>query len=307
LLDVDASAITAVTIAAPNLPAITLQRLDPSAADSAWQLARSGNGNASATVAADSGAVRHLIDQLTLLSAKAFSSDAPTSAQIEAWGFNRPEREVTIATTGSPGAPTRPILLQLGTDNNGGVYARVGTQNEPGSSVYAVTIDLAAELPVDPKAWRDRTVRELPATARVSTLKITDLTNGSVVLEASFDPSGKPIGEPRDPAALEKLVAGLRKLQAKRYVADHYADHVFAGGEERTWRYAIDYTVVLPGAGGEQTNSSRVEVSDRVGGSQQIAGAKDLDVVFEPEQSLVDALWSLTYGAKDPGPQPEKK
>jgi len=307
LLDVDASAITSITLAAPNQPPITLQRLDSTAPDSPWQLARGGGNNASATVAADTTAVRHLVDALTLLSAKSFASDAPTSAQIEAWGFNRPEREITITTAPAPGAAVRPILLQLGTDSNGAVYARVGTQNEPGSSVYAVTLNLGSELPTDPNAWRDRTVRTLPAAARISSLKITDLANGAIVYETAFDADGKPATDARDPAALQQLLAALRNLRATRFVGDHFTDHVLAGGEERAWRFAIDYAVNLPGAAGEQNNNARLEFTERVGGSQQFAGAKDLDLVFEPDQPLIDALWALTYGAKDPGAQAEKK
>jgi hypothetical protein len=41
--------------------------------------------------------------------------------------------------------------------------------------------------------------------------------------------------------------------------------------------------------------------TERLGGSQQYAGAKEFDTVFALEQPLIDALWSLTYGPRDPG------
>ena len=34
----------------------------------------------------------------------------------------------------------------------------------------------------------------------------------------------------------------------------------------------------------------------------QLAGAQDLDALFEIEQPFTDALWTLIYGPRDPGP-----
>ena len=48
-------------------------------------------------------------------------------------------------------------------------------------------------------------------------------------------------------------------------------------------------------------------LTERLSGSQQFAGIKALDTVFALEQPFVDALWSLAYGGRDPGPHPEKK
>jgi hypothetical protein len=45
--------------------------------------------------------------------------------------------------------------------------------------------------------------------------------------------------------------------------------------------------------------------SERVGGAQQLAGSKEFEAVFEIEQTLLDALWTLTYGPRDPGAPPK--
>jgi hypothetical protein len=42
-------------------------------------------------------------------------------------------------------------------------------------------------------------------------------------------------------------------------------------------------------------------LSERIGGGTQLAGSQEFNVVFEVEQTLLDALWSLTYGPRDPG------
>jgi hypothetical protein len=63
--------------------------------------------------------------------------------------------------------------------------------------------------------------------------------------------------------------------------------------------------VALPGGEGrEQTSVSTLWFTDRLGASRQIAGSREFDAVFDIEQPLIDALWTITYGARDPGPVP---
>jgi hypothetical protein len=310
VIDFDPAAVTSITLAAPGLQPVTLQRLDANAPDGPWQVVRGGAGSAGVqTGPADAASVHRLLERLALLSATGFESDAPSSAQTESWGFNRPEREITLAVSGSPAAATRSIQLQLGTDSAGAVYARVGAPNEPGPSVYAVKVDLAQDFPVDPMAWRNRTLRELPATAHITGLKLTDLSTHQVVFETKLDASGKPAGDVRDPAALHSLLTGLRTLRAKRFLRDGFADKVMVAGDERTWRYQLDAAISLPASGTEEasTSTSTLFLTERVGGAQQLAGSREFDVVFELEQPVLDALWSLTYGPRDPGPQLEKQ
>lgn len=310
IVEFDPSAVTSITLAAPGQPSLTLQRLDANTPDSPWQVVRRTDAaTGPQTLAADTAAVHRLLEKLGLLAATSFESDAPSNAQLETWGFNRPEREITLALTGAPGTSNHSVLLQLGLDSKGAVFARVGTtQSDVGPSIYAVAADLAQDFPVDTRAWRDRTLRQLAATARISGVKITDLSTHQVVFENGFDAAGHPTSAPRDPAAVQALLAGMRTLQAKRFVLDGFPERVTVAGDDRPWRYQLDTVIALPGgAGAEQTNTSTLFLTDRVGGAQQLAGSKEFDSVFELEQPLIDALWTLTYGGRDPGPQPEKK
>lgn len=309
VLDIDPATVTSITLAAPNqgVPPLTLQRLDANAADSTWHLVRPvASGSGTQTIAAEPAAVKRLLDRLALLSAQRFESDAPSNAQLEAWGFNRPEREITIVANAAPGATSRPVVLQLGT-GAGGVFARTGPQGDLGPSVYAVSSDLAQDFPMDPAAWRNRTVRDLPAAARISAIKITDLAGRQEIVDTALDASGKPVAQVRDPAAVRDLVPHLRTLHAKRFVEDKFVERVVAAGDERGWRYQLDATIALPGASGEQTSTSTLFLTERLGGGQQIAGSREFGLVFEIDQPMIDALWKLTYGARDPGPQLEKK
>jgi hypothetical protein len=104
------------------------------------------------------------------------------------------------------------------------------------------------------------------------------------------------------------VLAQLRTLRAKGFEADAFTEKVEADGDERPWKYRLDAVVSLPGGEGRvQTSVSTLFLSNRLGASRQIAGSREFDAVFDIEQPFLDALWTLTYGARDPGPAPAGK
>ncbi len=306
VLDFDASAVTAVTLAAPNSPELILQRLETgtlSADNSAWQIVRRGESAVGPqTVPADRATVSRLLDQLARLAASDFKSDAPTAADLEAWGFNRPEREIHLTLGGG----AAPLALQLGTDAKHNVYARLGPSANPGASIYAVDAGILRELPVAPRAWRERLLRELPAGARLTALKLTDLGSGQAVLDTALDEAGHPPPGARNPEAIAAVLTALRTLRAREFVLDQFADKVTIAGEERPWRYRLEATATLVGGAGEQTSVTTLFLTLRAGGDQQLAGspANEYNAVFFIEQPLLDALWTITEAPRDPGPVP---
>ena len=319
VLDFDPRAVTAITLRALNAagqPTLTLQRLEApanSSAVAAWQIIRRTAGDATPqTLPADRAAVQRLLEQLTLLSAENFASDAPTAADIENWGFARPEREVTLtfarpasASISQPSTlnaqlPAQ-LSLQLGlaSQRDNYAYARVAGA----AFVYAVNSDiLRLETPVTPAAWRERTLRELPAGARITALKLTDLVTQKILLDLPLDEAGNPKLETPNAKPLSRVLATVRTLRAKSFPQEGFTEKVPLLGEDRPWRYRLDATLSLPGAtAGEPAPVTTLLLSERIGGTLQLAGSKEFDAVFEIEQPLVDALWSLTYTA-DPGP-----
>ena len=310
ILDFDPRAVTAITLTAPvspNVPSLTLQRLEAPAgsapdAPASWQIVRRGAAAAApqTPLAADRAAVQRLLDQLAALAATKFPTESATNADLENWGFKRPAREVTLTF----GAGTPPLTLSLGTDAQRIVYALVGTA-APGSSIY--TVDRAIlddELPVEARAWRERQLPALPAVAHITALKLTDLTGSQVLLDASLDAGGHVPATTPNRTAVETIVAALRSLRAKNFLQDGFSEKIFVAGDERAWRYKLDYTIALPGgAGGEQSSVKTLLFTERVGGAQTLAGSAELDAVFEIEQPVLDALWAIVY--HDPGPPPE--
>lgn len=353
LLEFDPRAVTAVTLTAPNQPPLTLQRLDAgaTAADATWQIVRRGDAaSGPETLPADRASVQRLLEQLTLLSAKetaGFVSDAPANADLENWGFNRPERELTLTFGTAPAAPAAPqtanpksppsspssapaappaspvasattpaptTTLQLGTDTAGALYARLDPLSNPRGSVYAVALDYRRELPVTPRDWRERQLPTLPPTATITALTLSSTAENSAPLYTHKLAAGETwvsvlAAEPAaKKPALEALLAQMRAPRAKRFVQEKFSERVTVAGDDRPWSFKLEATVALPGGtGGEQTSTRTLLFTERVGGAQQLAGSKEFDAVFEIEQPLLDALWTFTYGPRDPGPAPEPK
>jgi len=310
-VDFDPRNVTAITLHAPNAPELTLQRLEAPAAttDNAhWQIVQHSPGAGPQTQPADLAVIQRLLENLSLLSAQKFVSDAPSGSDLESWGFNRPEREITLALMPSGAqstalnTPPPALTLQLGLGSDASVYARISGID----SVYAVDPSILAATPIVTHAYRDRLLRDLPAGAKITGLKLTRLADKTVLFEKSFTApadNAKPATwdaalafEPADRrAALQALLAALRTLRAKDFVLDEFPSTVPVGGENRPWSYQLDTTISLAAASGTPatTTTTQIFFTERISGGTQLAGSPEFGV-FEAEQPLLDALFTLT-------------
>ncbi|MDI1319450.1 MAG: DUF4340 domain-containing protein, partial [bacterium] len=103
VLDFEPGTVTAVTLTAPGQPELGLQRLEAAAgASTGWQVVTRVAGQAPLTSTADTKTVEELLQKIYLLAVQVidghpkFLSDAPSAADLENWGFNRPERALTL-------------------------------------------------------------------------------------------------------------------------------------------------------------------------------------------------------------------
>ena len=320
ILDVDPSSVSSVTLTSSGQPELTLQRLESSSKiplSSAWQLVQRSDEHSPQTLPADREIVDQLIQHLCQLSAEKFEADAPIDAKLEYYGFRRPARHIRISLAppaGSPaGTTASSVVLELGIGEDRHVYAKLDSPNY----VYRVSDDILQQTPIDPLAYRERLLRDLPAGAKITAVKLTELATDKVLLDVSFPlpesgtAAAKATVPPLTPAvrsALEGIVKELRTLRAKKFVRDQFTKTVLVAGEERPWKYQLTTTLSLVGGNGNQTVTSILLLSDREGGNTQFVGAPDPDfnVVFEAEQSLVDSLFAITYGPHDPGPTTPK-
>ena len=300
VLDFEPSAVTAISLSAPGLrEPLVLRRED----DAVWRIVRPGGAPA---LPADSKLVANLLQRLSLLTAvphvkdaSPFLRDAPSAAEVENYGFNLPQREI-ILTLG----PSKTLTLQLGVSSSNGGTVQARTLSQP--FIYAVAPDTLNDFPVVANIYRERTLRTLPEGARITSLTLANNTAPDRPL-VSFKPSADQSWddalsgetEPRR-AAIKAVLAALTTLRAKQFVSDTFTPTTLVDGRPTPWKYTLEASFALDG--GAQTGVTSLQIADRSGGGEQLAGSKELGVVFGVEQSLLDALWTLTYGERDPGP-----
>lgn len=310
VVDFEPATVTALTLTAPGQPELTLQRLE--GATAAWQLAVRVTGQAPATSPADAALVEELLQKLHVLSATKFVTDAPSASQLENYGFNRPEREITfnLNTGGGPrGNDPTTVTLQLGTaqGETGAAYART-TQGLP---VYQIPPDILAAAPADPLYYRQRLVRELPEGARIQALTLYDTASTTPLHTWQLDaahPTWDSLlaSEPEARRqALGRALPQLHTLRAKEFTADTFnPDHADTPQGPQPWKYRLDVSFGVGVANSSANNSTyTLFLTERLGGNTQLAGTAEAGgAVFKISQELVDALFALTYAAPhDPG------
>jgi hypothetical protein len=188
------------------------------------------------------------------------------------------------------------VTLQIGlpTKRENVAYARIAGL----PSVYAVEPDILKDTSALPVAWRERLISSLPPSARITSLTLSNAADDSVIYSRkladgeTWDAALASETAPRRDA-ITTVLAQLRTLRAASFVQDGFPDKVLAAGEMRPWKYRLDATVLLPGGSG-QVSTTSLWFAQRTGGTEQLAGSKDIGAVFAVEQPLLDALFALT-------------
>jgi hypothetical protein len=336
VVDFDPATVTSLVIAAPGQPEISLQKLEPTTTPAAvtpststakdkgtWQVVTRTAGQTPVTVAGDTAIITELLAKIQLLSARkttlpnnqgvnhGFLSDAPSAADIENYGFNRPERKITLglnAGGGPRGNEPLTEVLQIGVspDHPGKAFARL--TNPP--FVYEILPDILQETPTAALNYRQRLLRPLPEGAIVTSLALVDLGTGLPIYLKKLNEGDKnwDAALAPEPEAIRKAVASmlaeLAMLRAQRFVTDTFSpDHADTAQGPRPWRYRLDYTIAFNGEAAQGTPAS-LHLTERLGGMTQLAGTTEFGgVVFSVTQEMLDALFALTYAAQhDPGP-----
>lgn len=310
VIEFDPVAVNSVTLNAPGQTPVTLQRLEGTGS---WQtVTRSIDGRPPETQAADPELVGALLDGLHGLEAEKFVSDAPSAADLESYGFNRPEREIALGITpgsGSGEGTTLTVLIGTSPERRGTAFAKLSTA----PYVYQVSPEILARTPVAPLQYRQRLLRDLPAGARITGMRLLEAGSESPVLsrqltESETWESALAAEKPERRKAIETLREELRHLRARRFISASFdPDHATFEGVGYPWRYKLEVTLSLVGGNGSaQTSTSTLSLTERIGGGSQLAGTDDFGgVTFEISQPLLDALFALLYGEKaDPGPPP---
>ncbi len=308
VLDLEGRNIDALTLADQDGHEVVLQRLEQTANTlSQWQVVQRLNDGSVRTQVADNTVMEEqLLKSLRQLEAQNFERDVPTDAELETWGLLQPRRRVTLSLTTETGSPlaTPNLNLLIGTNQDGSrAFAKLQRQ----TFVYGIDAAILAQTPVDPLHYRQRLLRELSAGARLTGITLRDLTTDQVLYthDLTEGETWENVFAQSPPAAqgaLSKLRAELRTLRAKSFVSEHFPASVEVNGSARGWRFRLDAKLALTGDNAAQIVDSTLFIADRDGGDRQLVGSPEFNVVFEAQQALLDAIWTLSYQSRDPGP-----
>lgn len=328
----DAGALTGITVHQGG-SSLVLHRIDAPAANGAatapakpeWQMPLVPGSTAVAVTPVDSDRLVKLVQALGNLTAvegepplnlpadkkflcDAFVTDDPTPEQLREWNLSKDsgyKRRVDLAfrdgtrrtlTIGGPIVPGTPYHAKL----------------DDSPTVFSIAPGILDSLSVTPSAYRRRAIFPLPAGARVTSLKITDLATGKVLLDETKPDdvaAWETLLEPRRKAEREEvlaLVALAGNLRAERFVDEKRAPVPFSekytydegvGLAPEGWRYRFEWTVKLPaGTEGERVLKHTLYLTRRIGGMRQVAGSPEENLVFELTRDWIDALHPLTFG-----------
>ncbi len=279
---------------------ITLQRLE----SGGWQVIQAADGNLT-TRPAENALVRSLLRRMADLEAVRFVSDAPSTADLDRFGFTDPQRRVTVRLQNGE---TRTLLLgdvvfeDSGTTERNRLYAKRDTQ----PPVYLTTASILAHLPLNALHYRQRVAGSLPARATIQWIRVRDLENDTLVVELSRDPDGgwdaslqQEDHEAMAPA-IRALLDAFRRFPVERFIAESFTNPLRLDSERSIpWAFALEAGIRLPGSDASPETRSYV-LTERIGGMTQYGGNSSLGLSFELPQDLIDALHPILFKRQRP-------
>jgi hypothetical protein len=301
-MNFDSSILSAINIS-DNGRKIRLQKLETGEND--WQVLESRDGNEIQPYRADPAIMDRLIKDLASLRAKGFAADAPSTSDIESYGFNNPRRIVTLSF--SEGDPLT-LMLAYPENSRDALYAKTNLAD------FIFKVERGATLrmiPLNTPYYRNRILDILPAAARISALKLTNLQNGEAIFNYALGQeniSWNDLIAKFDTTHAEHihvLLGAIRKFKVKSYLLDSYAEAYPIDTEKSLpWLFQLSATIQLPGDETDRTETREYVFTDRLSGTVQVAGSKQYNTIFEIPQPLLDALYELTQEMEIP---PEMK
>ncbi len=279
---------------------VTLQKFETGG----WQLPTKDLSGALQTWPAEPSLVNDLIVSLLELEAVSFPTNAPAEADLAQFGFTDPQRRITLR------AALDHVLLLGDLDSTGDlIYAKM--ESEP--FVYQVPVEILKHLQARALHFRSRVFHRQPKSAVIEAVTLSDLQSGENLF--ALDRQGYPGNDevhPKDgelPGFLEALAllpenereeaeTLLRyssQFKVKSYLRNEFSDKFNLGEKILPWKYLLKAKISLPGGTEDQLRTYNFYFTERLGGTTQIGGSPDYNIVFELNQELIDSLFTLAF------------
>jgi len=252
-MNFDPSKLSTINIS-ENDRKIRLQKLETGEND--WQILESKGENNIQPYRADPAIMDSLLEDLSTLRASGFTADAPTASDNKDYGFNKPRRIVKLSF--SEGDPLT-LLLAHPEGKEDVLYAKTNLAN----FIYKVERHATLRMiPLDTPYYRNRLLDILPAAARISALKLTNLKKNEAIFNYILDQentSWDGLIEELDTKHGEQinvLLGAIRRFEVESYLVDSYAEAYAIDAEKSVpWFFQLSATIQLPGGETERTET----------------------------------------------------
>ena len=291
-INFDPSKLSTINISG-NGRKIRLQKLETGEND--WQVLESNGENEIQPYRADPAIMDSLLKNLSTLRASGFTADAPTASDNENYGFNNPLRIVTLSF--SVGDPLT-LMLAHPEGIEDVLYAKTNLADFIFKVERYTTLRM---IPLDTPYYRNRLLDILPAAARVSALKLTNLEKNEAIFDYTLgqeNMSWDDLIEEFDTEhgdQIRVLLGAIRRFEVKSYLIDSYAEAYPIDAEKSVpWLFQLSAIIQLPGGETERTETREYVLTERLSGTVQVAGSKRHNTIFKIPQPLIDAIYELT-------------
>ncbi len=272
---------------------VSLQKLETGT----WQvLQREKDGNVTAE-AADTKKLADMMTTLYMLRAQNFISDAPSNADLENYGFTDPQRIIEL----KGGTPLTLLIGDLVEGTPRHAYAKL--KEEP--FIYEIDTSILAEFHTRPFNYKLRTLHQQPKEAKLVGLTIWAAESDSIVYNAALNevtPTWEQIADADElddegRESLLSLVEQSKSIEAREFIQDDF--------ENVPWKYRLDMLFESTDNQSQSPWTTQLWVTERLTGTNAIAGIKSEGGVFYTTQAFTDAFFKLTFTRFDPGPEAE--
>lgn len=234
----------------------------------------------------------------------AFVADSASDEDIKELGFGKNHEyivEIQLDAFPDASVPAQTITLTIAAPIESGYpyHAKVG------SAVFSIDKKILEALSVEPTAFRERTIYDMPKDAKLISLKLMDVSGPEdkiVFNEKCPDGVGNWMEElakkrTRDAEELSALAACVTQLSAESFLPQIFSrDFRYDyqdSGESESWRYRLDVGIIP--AGSQAPEIETYYLTKRLGGTFQLAGSPKQNCIFRMKQSFIDAIHKLTF------------
>lgn len=265
---------------------IELQKLE----NNQWQLINKDPSGNLTTTEADDKELQKIQNRLSTLEIITFISDAPSTSDLQNFGFNDPQRIIELH------ADKKQTLLIGGLDpSSGNLYAKL----EDSPYIYSINPNILSWIPINDLHYKLRLIDKLPKGALITSLKITHLSpQEETFFEQTINPetttweSTLANLEINRKTAILNILNNLKEFKVKNFLKNHFEQTVNLDNDTQIpWAYKIQAEALLPGGENSKTITLEYYFTKRLSGALQIGGSNQKNIVFSAEQNWIDNLF----------------